>query len=345
MSADSAKSSGNEYEPPKVHLLSQTELSDWIRDLELPKSKAEVHASRMQQFGFLAPGVMVSIYRNRHKPFARHYTKVDNICYCKDIPGLFKEFNQPYDSSEWRLFIDGSQASLKAVLLYKGNKKPSIPIAHAVNTKESYENMEKLLQRVNYTQHNWKICADLKVVGMLCGLQGGYTKYCCFLCKWDSRAREEHYIRTIWPDRIEHQVGKDNIKYKSLVDKKNIILPPLHIKLGLIKNFVKALDKAGAPFKYLSTIFPNLSDAKIKEGVFIGPQIKKLLKDDTFEELMSEDEAAAWNSFRLVVSCFLGNNRSRSYEKIVEELLKNYAKIGANISICSHFHIAILITN
>lgn len=88
-----------------------------------------------------------------------------------------------------------------------------------------------------------------------------------------------------------------------------------------------------------------MSDAKIKEGVFIGPQIKKLLKGDAFEELMSADEAAAWNSFRLVVLCFLGNNKSRSYEKIVEDMLKNYAKIGANISICSHFHIVIIITN
>lgn len=91
---------------------------------------------------------------------------------------------------------------------------------------------------------------------------------------------------------------------------------------------MKALDKESEAFKYLKTVFPSLSDAKIKEGVFIGPQINKLLADLEFEEYLSPDEADAWNSFRLVVSCFLGNNKSRYYEKIVEDLLKNYAKIG-----------------
>lgn len=118
------------------------------------------------------------------------------------------------------------------------------------------------------------------------------------MCLWDSRARYEHYIRRIWPNRVVHQVGKDNIHYEPLVDKKNVILPPLHIKLGLIKNFVKALDTAGAPFKYLRTIFPNMPGAKMKEGIFIGPQIKKLLKDDKFEELLSEDEALSVEFFQ-----------------------------------------------
>lgn len=219
--------------------------------------------------------------------------------------------------------------SLKAVLLHIGNQKPSIPIAHAVDTKETYDIMAQLLELLDYKQHNWKVCADLKVVGMLCGLQGGYTKHCCFLCKWDSRDREKHYVQELWPDRIEYQLGKDNIKYVPLIDKNNIILPPLHIKLGLVKNFVKVLDKESAAFIYLKKIFPRLSDAKIKEGVFDGPQIRKLLENHLFEDLLSEDEAAAWNSFRLTVSCFLGNNKSRSYRKIVQDLLENYAKIGA----------------
>ena len=30
------------------------------------------------------------------------------------------------------------------------------------------------------------------------GLQAGYTKYCCFLCEWDSRARNEHYLKKEW---------------------------------------------------------------------------------------------------------------------------------------------------
>ena len=39
---------------------------------------------------------------------------------------------------EWRLFIDLSKLSLKAVLLHNGNKLPSVPIARAMHMKESY---------------------------------------------------------------------------------------------------------------------------------------------------------------------------------------------------------------
>lgn len=59
----------------------------------------------------------------------------------------------------------------------------------------------------------------------------------------------------------------DNILRKNLVDQKNVLLPPLHIKLGLMKQFVKALPKDGRCFKYLYQKFPHLSEAKLKEGV------------------------------------------------------------------------------
>jgi hypothetical protein len=41
------------------------------------------------------------------------------------------------------------------------------------------------------------------------------------------------------------------------------LLPPLHIKLGLMKNFVKAMKKKGIGFKCLRETFPKLSDAKL----------------------------------------------------------------------------------
>jgi len=40
-------------------------------------------------------------------------------------------------------------------------------------------------------------------------------------------------------------VGEKNVIAEPLVDRSKIILPPLHIKLGLMKQFVKALDKDG----------------------------------------------------------------------------------------------------
>ena len=71
---------------------------------------------------------------------------------------------------------------------------------------------------------------------------------------------------------------------------KKVFLPPLHIKLGLIKQFVKTLSKDGDTFKYLTSKFPGLSEAKLKEGILIGPDIRKLVKDELFETKMEDIE-------------------------------------------------------
>lgn len=328
LSSESIRSdaSGEPMEGPKVY--DQSALNDLMRDLDLGKESSEILASRLQERNLLASNVKVTCYRDRHFRFSQYYAKKNDVCFCHNITGLFVEFGVKYDPNEWRLFIDSSKLSLKAVLLHHGNNKPSVPVAHAVNMKETYESMVMLLDLINYNNHEWNICADLKVVSMITGLQQGYTKYCCFLCKWDSRAREQHYVKKNWPKRINYTIGENNLKFSPLVKKNKIILPPLHIKLGLFKNFVKALRKDGDSFHYLKSVFPNLSDAKIKEGIFVGPQIKKLYNDSIFISKLTSDEVKAWNSFRSVVDGFLGNKKSENYEEIVEDLLTNYKKIG-----------------
>ena len=59
-------------------------------------------------------------------------------------------------------------------------------------------------------------------------------------------------------------------------------MPPLRIKLGIIKQFVKALDHESVAFKHLEVVFPNLLEAKVKAGIFVGPQIKKLMQNPEF---------------------------------------------------------------
>ena len=116
----------------------------------------------------------------------------------------------------------------------------------------------------------WYVCTDLKVMALLRGLQLGYTKYCCFLCLWDSRARNKHYIEKTWRQKIEEEEGQHNVVALPLVPQNKIILPPMHIKLGLFKQFLKGLRKDSPAFEFLHECFPKLSDAKIKEGVFVS---------------------------------------------------------------------------
>ena len=51
-----------------------------------------------------------------------------------------------------------------------------------------------------------------------------------------------NYNQKEWLVRKEFVLGRFINQYVPLVDKQKIYLPPLHIKLGLFKNFVKAMD-------------------------------------------------------------------------------------------------------
>jgi len=58
------------------------------------------------------------------------------------------------------------------------------------------------------------------------------------------------------------------------------------------------MDKNSAGFMYLKNRFPRISDYKIKEGVFVGPQIRELIQDVKFEDQLSEMEKAVWKSLK-----------------------------------------------
>jgi len=96
-----------------------------------------------------------------------------------------------------------------------------------------------------------------------------------------------------------------NVENQPLVEPSKILLPFMYLKLGLMKNFVKAMNQEEAAFTYLREKFPRLSEAKFKEGVFIGPQIRDIIKDKYFNKLLQGDEKAAWDSFKFVRKEFL----------------------------------------
>ena len=56
---------------------------------------------------------------------------------------------------------------------------------------------------------------------------------------------------THWPRRKHLVPRQRKVYHEPLVEPSKIFLPPPHIKLGLVKNFVKALNKEGKGFKNL----------------------------------------------------------------------------------------------
>ena len=267
----------------------------------LSKQQSELLASRLKQWNLVQEDVRITSFRNRNKDLAFFFDTENKLCYCTNIPGLFTSFGLPQNPSDWRLFIDSSKRSLKGVLLRNGNKYPSILIAHSVYLKESYDNMELLLEAIKYSEYQWILCGDLKVIGLLMGMQAGFTKYCCFLCLWDSWAVSQHYKQKDWGSRNTFVPGNHSLKENPLVDMNKVLLPPFHIKLSLMKNFVKALHKNGTAFQHLSTVFPGLSAIKLKEGIFVGPQIREVLKDTDFEELLNLKELRTREAFKSVL--------------------------------------------
>ena len=173
------------------------------------------------------------------------------------------------------------------------------------------------------------------MVAFLVGLQGGFTKFSCYLCHWDSRDTSAHYHRRMWPKRTEYSVGYSNIKENPLIDPIKILLHPLHINLGLTKQFVKALDKNSHAFKHLQNFFTKISETKIEAGIFVGPQTKKILDCNEFLEELTK-ERAAWNSFAPVVRGFWGNHKAENYVKQVAKLVKTCSKRDCRMSFKVH---------
>ena len=135
--------------------------------------------------------------------------------------------------------------------------------------KEEYENVKTLLNMIKYTSHNWELCGDFKMLAFLLGQKRGYTKYSCFLCFcfFLCRADDQHYSRKQWPLREELTPGVHNVIRQPLVLREKVLLPTLHIKLGLAKQFAKALKSDSEAFKHVQAMFPKLSEAKVKGDI------------------------------------------------------------------------------
>ena len=95
-----------------------------------------------------------------------------------------------------------------------------------------------------------------------------------------------------------------------MVDPQKVYLPPLHIKLGLMKNSVKAVDHEGNGFQYLRQKFgAEKTDAKLKAGIFIGPQILEMMCDSELKNKLKQ----------------------------LDNMLKAYRRMGCRMSLKIHF--------
>jgi hypothetical protein len=83
------------------------------------------------------------------------------------------------------------------------------------------------------------------------------------LCEWHNKARSQHWKEKKWLSRVSLTPGSEDIALESLVDQQKVLLPPLHIKLGFVKQFEKDLQRYGKCFKHICSNVLDLSKAKL----------------------------------------------------------------------------------
>jgi len=161
--------------------------------------------------------------------------RINDYCNTQTFVQQFSIQKIPIQKS---LFIDNEKKMLLQYFREDGNKYGSIPIGHSVTLQEKYDNIKVVLEKIQYDEHQWVICVDLKMVCFLLGQQSGYTNYLIFYAYGIVEPKLNIGLEKIGQGGTVSMLGRKNIVNEPLVDPNRIIFPPLHIKLGLMKQFV-----------------------------------------------------------------------------------------------------------
>jgi hypothetical protein len=103
------------------HRTKQEQLNDLIRDLDLPRSKAEILVSILHKWNLLKENVIISVYHKHHEDLVHFFKMEMGLVACTDIDGLMQTLNINHSPLDWQQFIDFYKLRLKAVLLHNGN--------------------------------------------------------------------------------------------------------------------------------------------------------------------------------------------------------------------------------
>ena len=79
------------------HLLTQGDLSDIVRDLNLSKKQAEILGSRLKGWNLLRQDTKVCFYRGRHEEYKDFFSREDGVVFCSHVSSVMEvlghEFN------------------------------------------------------------------------------------------------------------------------------------------------------------------------------------------------------------------------------------------------------------
>ena len=88
------------------------------------------------------------------------------------------------------------------------------------------------------------------------------------------------------------------------------------------------MDQNSTEFMYLKNKFPTISDAKIKEGIPVGPPIIELIQDVKSEDQLSEVEKAVLQSCKNITTHLSGNHKAKNYHDMMADLIQSDKAMG-----------------
>ena len=87
----------------------------------------------------------------------------------------------------------------------------------------------------------------------------------------------------------------------------------------------------------MQKIFSKKNNAKLKADVFVGPDIRDLMKDEKFDHRLNSLELGAWKSFKQVIRNFLDGKKSENYADVVRDMLIRNQKLDSRMCLKNRF--------
>lgn len=79
-------------------------------------------------------------------------------------------------------------------------------------------------------------------------------------------------------------------------------------------------------FQYFCKSFPHLSEAKVKEGIFFGPDICKLMFGSNFQVTIFLKENGLGYQLKKLSLSSLNNMKAPNYEVTLANMIENFKK-------------------
>lgn len=358
----STKTPQSSLDPIKMN---HKDFGDMCINMDLSISKIKTCFQTLNKLHQLDSSVKLDVFINGHKKYAQFFQtatfvdKFNNVkeyTYCTNSDGLLAAMNLPRGTKSWRVWMDNAritqqnckQNSFKVALLHVGNKHPPVTLLYSNDIGETYEETAEVLRVINYNKYQWPICVDLKLAALMVGRSGGRPTYPCHLCKWNSLRpklsdfynKSEKNVSKIMRTSYSKYTGTKgtskenfNIDNDALVSPDKILMPPLHIRLGMWQVLFQRLSDK--PLKYIQKKFPK----KKRSDIFNGPEILKLCRDpEFFRSLTGENEIRAFNAFNDVSTYVLSSkvHSNLTNQELVDKLFDAYKQLGCTLTYKMH---------